>query len=201
MSPLPVSRIRALDTCDSSSIYQNSYVSPHKNRQSLLIALLKFVHITMIAIWAAGLISLPGLYVQRAHVKDKDALYRLQMMVRYAYVTIISPSAFIAVATGTALIFGQQTYAPWFSIKLLFVGVLVVLHVLTGLIIIRLFKEGEFYPVWRFVMATAITAVVAAVIVFLALAKPLIETEFADELMRPGGLRTLVERFSPWPIP
>lgn len=167
----------------------------------MLIALLKFVHITMIAVWAAGLISLPGLYVQRAHVEDRNALYRLQMMVRYAYVTIISPSAFIAVATGTALIFGQQTYAPWFSLKLLFVGMLVVLHVMTGLIIIRLFREGETYPVWRFVMATAITAVVAAVIVFLALAKPLFETEFAGELMRPGGLRTLVERFSPWPIP
>ena len=176
-------------------------IFPHHYRQSLLIALLKFVHITMIAIWTAGLVSLPGLYVQRAHVKDKDSLYRLQMMVRYAYVTVISPAAFIAVASGTVLIFGQQTYAPWFSVKLLFVGVLVILHVLTGLIIIRLFNEGETYPAWRFVMATAITVVVVAMIVFLALAKPVIETEFADELMRPGGLRTLVERFSPWPIP
>jgi protoporphyrinogen IX oxidase len=79
--------------------------------------------------------------------------------------------------------------------------VLVILHVLTGLIIIRLFNEGETYPAWRFVMATAITVIVVAMIVFLALAKPVIDTKFADELMRPGGLRTLVERFSPWPIP
>jgi protoporphyrinogen IX oxidase len=167
----------------------------------LFIALLKFVHIATIAVWASGLISLPGLYVQRAHVKDDDALYRLQMMVRYAYVAIISPAAFMAVASGTALIFWQQTYIPWFSLKLLFVGVLVILHILTGLVIIRLFKEGEVYPVWRFVMATILTSIVVAVIVFVALAKPLVELELPEDLTRPGGLRALVERVSPWQIP
>jgi protoporphyrinogen IX oxidase len=167
----------------------------------LFIALLKFVHIATIAVWASGLISLPGLYVQRAHVKDDDALYRLQMMVRYAYVAIISPAAFMAVASGTALIFWQQTYIPWFSLKLLFVGVLVILHILTGLVIIRLFNEGEVYPVWRFVMATILTSVVVAVIVFVALAKPLVELELPEDLTRPGGLRALVERVSPWQIP
>lgn len=167
----------------------------------MIIAFLKFVHITTIAIWAAGLISLPGLYVQRAHVKDKEALYRLQMIVRYAYVAIISPAAFVAVASGTALIFGQQTFAGWFSIKLLFVGLLAILHVLTGLIIIRLFKEGETYPVWRFVAATIVTTAVVGAIVFVALAKPFIGLELPGEFMRPGGLRTLAERISPWTIP
>jgi uncharacterized membrane protein len=167
----------------------------------LIIAFLKFVHITTIAIWAAGLISLPGLYVQRAHVKDKDSLYRLQMIVRYAYVTIISPAAFVAVASGTVLIFGQQTFAGWFSVKLLFVGMLAIIHVMTGLIIIRLFKEGETYPVWRFILATILTTAVVGVIVFVVLAKPFISLELPGELMRPGGLRQLAERFSPWPIP
>lgn len=155
----------------------------------------------MIAVWAAGLISLPGLYVQRAHVKDDDALYRLQKIVRYGFVTIISPAAFLAVLSGIVLIFGRQTYAPWFSIKLLFVGFLVVTHVLTGLIIIRLFKEGEVYPVWRFVLATVATSIFVAAIVFVALAKPTVEIDLPDELGRPGGLKTLVERFSPWKIP
>lgn len=167
----------------------------------MIIALLKFLHIITIAIWAAGLISLPGLYVQRANVEDKDALYRLQMIVRYAYVTIISPAAFLAVVSGTALIFGQQTYAPWFSLKLLFVGFLVVTHILTGLIIIRLFKEGGVYPVWRFVVATIATSVVVIAVVFIALAKPPVGFELPVELTRPGGLKALAERFSPWPIP
>ena len=144
---------------------------------------------------------MPGLYVQRAKVKDDDALYRLQMIVRYAFVTVISPAAFLAVVSGVALIFGQQTYAAWFSIKLLFVGFLVVTHVLTGLIIIRLFKEGEVYPVWRFVLATVATSIVVAAIVFVALAKPTVDFDLPDVLRRPGGLKALVERLSPWRIP
>jgi protoporphyrinogen IX oxidase len=144
---------------------------------------------------------LPGLYVQRAHVKDDDSLFRLQMIVRYAFVTIISPAAFLAVVSGIVLIFGQETYAPWFSIKLLFVGVLVVTHILTGLIIIKLFKKGEVYPVWRFVLATVATSTVVAAIVFIALAKPVVEFDLPDEMTRPGGLKALAERFSPWPIP
>ena len=166
-----------------------------------MVALLKLVHVAAISIWAAGLISLPGLYVQRVHVSDKDSLYRLQKMVRFAYVTIISPAAFVAVASGTALIFGQQVYAPWFSLKLLFVAVLVILHVLTGLVIIRLFREGEVYPVWRFILVTAITGVIIAAILFIVLAKPDLDVAFPDSLTQPGGLRTLIQQFSPWPIP
>jgi protoporphyrinogen IX oxidase len=121
-------------------------------------------------------------------------------MVRYAYVTIISPAAFLAVVSGTGLIFGQQTYSPWLSFKLLFVCGLVVLHVMTGLVIIRLFKEGGIYPIWRFVVVTLITSAVALTIIFIGLSKPFIDP-YVTESVRPGGLRILVERFSPWPIP
>lgn len=166
-----------------------------------MILSLKFMHIAAIAIWAGGLVCLPGLYVQRAHVEDKDSLYRLQMIVRFSYVAIISPAAFVAVATGIMLIFGQQTFAPWFSLKLFFVALLVVLHVLTGLVIIRLFREGEVYPVWRFVMATVLTSVVVVAILFIVLAKPTIHATIAEDLLEPGGLRRFVQSISPWPIP
>ncbi|MCB5204706.1 CopD family protein [Neorhizobium sp. T786] len=166
-----------------------------------MIAVLKFWHITTIAIWAAGLISLPGLYVQRAHVGDKEALYRLQMMVRFAYVTLISPAAFLAVVTGLMLIFGQQTFAGWFSIKMYLVACLVILHVLTGLVIIRLFHEGETYPVWRFVMATAVTCILVLAVLFVALAKPAIHADFTGSLFEPGGLHPLIEAVNPWATP
>ena len=55
--------------------------------------------IAAIAIWTAGLISLPSLYVQRAHVTSDDALYRMQRMTRFAFVALISPAAFIAVTS------------------------------------------------------------------------------------------------------
>ena len=166
-----------------------------------MIAALKFLHIASIAVWAAGLVSLPGLYVQRAHVSDKEALYRLQMMVRFAFVAVISPAAFLAVTTGIMLIFGQQTFAGWFSLKLFFVACLVVLHVLTGLVIIRLFQEGETYPVWRFVVTTTVTCALVLAVLYVALAKPGIHADFTGTLFEPGGLRRIIEAVSPWGIP
>ncbi|MBB6181282.1 CopD family protein [Pseudorhizobium flavum] len=166
-----------------------------------MIAALKFLHIAAIAIWAGGLLSLPALYVQRAHVRDDRALYQLQMIVRFSYVAVISPAAFLAVGSGIALIFGQQTFTGWFSVKLFFVALLVMLHVLTGLVIIRLFREGEVYPVWRFLLATAVTGAVVLIILFVVLAKPALTVELNRDILEPGGLQRLIRTLSPWPLP
>ena len=166
-----------------------------------MIALVKFLHIAAIAIWAAGLVALPGLYVQRAKLTDKQSLYNLQTLVRFAYVAIISPAAFVSVVTGILLIFGQQTFVAWFSLKLAFVAMLVVLHVLTGLVIIRLFRDGEIYPVWRFVLVTIVTIVVVVTILFVVLAKPNLENTLPAVLSQPGGLAELLAPINPWRTP
>jgi protoporphyrinogen IX oxidase len=166
-----------------------------------MIALVKFAHIAAIAIWAAGVVSLPGLYVQRAHVEDRAALLQLQRIVRFAYIAVISPAAFLAVLTGTALIFMRQTFEPWFSVKLALVGVLAVFHVLTGLVVIRLFREGEIYPVWRFVTATVFSGGIVLAIFFVVLAKPAIDLAFLDVLAEPGGLKRLYGDLNPWRKP
>jgi len=160
---------------------------------------LKFLHVTAIAVWSAGLISLPGLYVQRACLPPGDALHRLQNIVRFLYVRIVSPAAFIAVGSGTALIFMRETFEPWFSLKLMFVGLLVVVHVLTGLVIIRLFEEGEVYPPWRFVTATAASCLAVFAVLFIVLAKPPLPDLVPEILREPGGLRDLVVDLSPFP--
>jgi protoporphyrinogen IX oxidase len=158
-----------------------------------MIVWFKFVHICAIAIWCAGLIALPGLYVQRVHAHDKDTLYRLQGLVRFAYVALISPAAFIAVGTGIALIFLRETYEPWFHLKLAFVAMLVVTHILTGLVIIRLFEEGEVYPTWRFLVVTALTVLIATLIIAVVLLKPDMSVDFLpDAMFRPGALREIV---------
>jgi protoporphyrinogen IX oxidase len=157
---------------------------------------LKFLHIATIAIWSAGLVSLPGLYVQRAHARDDDTLYRLQGMVRFAYVALISPAAFIAIGTGTALILVQETFEPWFHLKLLLVALLVVVHVLTGLVIIRLFREGETYSSWRAVVVTILTVIVATAIIGVVLLKPdLGDQLLPDILSEPGALGDMFQPF------
>lgn len=161
--------------------------------------LLKALHISAIAMWSAGLLCLPSLYVQRRHVVD-DALHRLQKMVRYAYIAIVSPCAFVAVATGTALIFTESTYQPWFAVKLGFVGVMSFLHVLTGLVVIRLFREGARYPAWRFVTATVITGVTITAILWTVLAKPDMPG-LPTGLFRPGALGEALAPLNPWTTP
>lgn len=166
-----------------------------------MIVWFKFIHIAAIAIWAAGLICLPGLYVQRAHVTDKDQLYRLQRMVRFAYVGLISPAAFVAIASGTGLIFLQAVFTPWFSAKLGLVATLVVIHALTGLVIIRLFRDGEVYPAWRFVSVTILTLAIVTGILFLVLVKPVLNLPFPAVLGEPGALQRLIGDLNPWPRP
>jgi uncharacterized membrane protein len=159
---------------------------------------LKFLHVTAIAVWSAGLISLPGLYLRRAHVPDEDALHRLQALVRFLYVRIVSPAAFIAVGSGIALIFLRGTFEPWFSVKLLLVGMLVFGHILTGLVIIRLFEEGNVYPVWRFLTVTIISIVVVVGILFVVLAKPDFPDVIPAVMREPGALRDIVLDLNPF---
>jgi putative membrane protein len=166
-----------------------------------MVALFKFIHIAAISIWVGGLIALPSLYVQRAHVKNEDQLFSLQKIVRFCYVGILSPAAFIAIGTGTALIFFQATYGDWFSYKLLLIAVLVSIHVATGLVIIRLFNEGEIYPVWRFIGVTVVTTLVGLGILYIVLAKPELSIELPDRFYQPGGLKKIIREISPWEIP
>ncbi|CAH1692147.1 Protoporphyrinogen IX oxidase [Hyphomicrobiales bacterium] len=159
---------------------------------------LKMLHLATIAIWSAGLVSLPGLYVQRAHVPDDETKHRLQALVRFLYVGIISPAAFVAVGSGTALIFIRQSFEPWFSLKLGFVGALVMIHILTGLVLIRLFEAGNVYPVWRFVAVTLVTLMAIGAILIIVLAKPDVPDFLPDTVMEPGALRRIAEDLNPF---
>jgi hypothetical protein len=86
-------------------------------------------------------------------------------------------------------------------VKLVLVGMLIVIHVLTGLVIIRLFGKGEVYPVWRFIIATVLSCLVAGGIIFVVLARPDINLTLPPGVFEPGGLKKIVSEVSPWEIP
>ena len=96
------------------------------------------------------------------------------------------------------LIFLRETFEAWFTAKLAFVGALVTIHILTGLVIIRLFEAGNVYPVWRFAAVTATTVLVVAAILFIVLAKPDLPDLLPDAMSEPGALRRLVEPLNPF---
>lgn len=160
--------------------------------------LLKFIHIVAIAAWSGGLLCLPFLYLQRRGLGG-DALHRLHNFTRFLYVGLVSPAAFLAIASGMLLIFLQATFEPWFSVKLALVAAMVIIHVTSGLVILRLFEPGRAYPWWRFVLATGLTATVIGAILVTVLGKPRwhsatwIETFFA-----PGALGEMLGGLTAW---
>lgn len=164
----------------------------------MIPVLIKFVHIIAIAIWSAGLICLPFLYLQRYRLVG-DALHRLHNFTRFFYVALVSPAAFLAVGSGTALIFLQATFEAWFSVKLALVAAMVVTHVTSGALILRLFEPGQNYPLWRFAIVSTLTLTIIGLILFVVLGKPqwtapgAVETIFA-----PGSLGTMLSEIIAW---
>lgn len=160
--------------------------------------LLKFAHIAAIALWSGGLICLPLLYAQRRAL-DGNALYRLHNFTRFFYIALVSPAAFVAVGTGTALIFVQATFEPWFTVKLALVAAMVIVHVTSGVVILRLFEPGQTYPAARSAIVSTLTVVVVASILVVVLGKPQwTEAGAVGQFFAPGALGEMLPDLSAW---
>jgi uncharacterized membrane protein len=155
-----------------------------------MTTLLKFIHLGTIAIWSGGLIVLPFLFWQRRGIEVGPELDRLHRLTRFVYVGMTSPAAFVAIGTGTALIFLQTTFLEWFSMKMVLVGILVMLHVVAGLILMHLFEPSGHFGRFSYIALTGSYLVLITAIIWMVLAKPQIDSnQFAADLFSPGGLR------------
>ena len=160
-----------------------------------MTTLLKFVHLAAIALWSGGLLALPFLFWQRRALELGPDLDRLHRIVRLVYVELTSPAAFIAIASGTALIFLQATFAEWFSVKMVLVGLMAMLHVVAGLVIHQLFSpKGRFGRLSLVTLASSYAVLITA-IVWVVLAKPHIDSnQFMVHLFEPGGLSKVLRQ-------
>jgi uncharacterized membrane protein len=150
---------------------------------------LKFVHIATIAVWAGGLIVLPYLFWQRRLFAAGPELDRLHRVTRFVYVGMTSPAAFVAIGSGTALIFLQSAFREWFTLKMALVGAMVMLHVVAGLVAVRVFAPDGRFGSRSCVALTTLYLVLIVAILWVALAKPAIDsTQFAPGLFEPGAL-------------
>lgn len=163
-----------------------------------MIVALKSIHVVAIALWSAGLLSLPFLYRQRNGVEDK-ALHRIHAFTRRFYVAAVSPAAFIAIGSGTALIFYRETFTVWFSLKLVMVALMMVVHVMMGLRVLTLFEEGKRYPAWLSAVATAASGILITAILALVLGKPeFIGQDPFTDVFRPGRLAEMADGLISW---
>ncbi|MEQ8444816.1 MAG: CopD family protein [Pelagibacterium sp.] len=164
-----------------------------------MITILKFIHIATISIWAGGLVCLPFLFAQRKDAEKPEALNRLHAMVRFFYVVILSPTAFLAVGSGTGLIFLRSTFEPWFAVKLVLVGMMVMIHILSGLLILKLFDETARYSTLRFVIVTGGTLAVVSAILAVVSAKPDIDvSRLTPDWLAPGRLSEIAGNLLGW---
>jgi uncharacterized membrane protein len=158
--------------------------------------LLKFVHIATISIWSAGLVVLPYLFWQRRLLAAGSELDRLHRITRFVFVAMASPAAVVAIGTGTALIFTQGTFREWFTLKMVLVGMMVMLHVVAGLVAMRVFSPEGRFGARSTTLLTGLYLTLIVAIVWVVLAKPEIDsTQFADQLFRPGGLAEWIAQF------
>ncbi len=154
---------------------------------------LKFIHLAAIAIWSGGLLVLPFLFWQRRTLAPGGDLDRLHRITRMIYVELTSPAAFVAIASGTALIFLQATFTEWFTIKMVLVGLMAMLHVVAGLVLHQLFSPSGRFGRLSFVTLATSYAVLITAIVWVVLAKPHIDSnQFAKHLFEPGGLARML---------
>lgn len=168
----------------------------------MIIVWLKLLHVASLAIWAGGILLMPILLGQRQAAGEGPSLHRLHAFTRFAYITVISPAAFLAIGSGTALILARETFTHWFALKLVFVGLLVALHVWIGLLVLSVFDEGGRFAHWRVGASLVTLSVVMTAIFWVVLAKPDIPLDILpDFVFRPGGLREvalgLIDRLTP----
>ena len=142
---------------------------------------LKFIHLAAIAIWSGGLLALPFLFWQRRGLQAGPELDRLHRIVRLVYVVLTSPAAFVAIASGTGLIFLQATFEEWFSVKMVLVGGMAMVH--------QLFSPKGSFSGFAFVTLATTYAVLITAILWVVLAKPQLDSNaFAAHLFEPGAL-------------
>ncbi|WP_199798818.1 CopD family protein [Qipengyuania thermophila] len=153
-----------------------------------MIAILKALHIAALVIWSAGLIALPTLLVQHAHVRTQEEFGALRYFVRRIYVRAVTPAAIVAVVAGTALIFARDVFTGWMYLKLAVVALMVALHAFQGHLLL---EYADHRPAMGWLGAGALmtaAVTVIALILALVLAKPPLDGgALPDWLLEPRG--------------
>lgn len=151
----------------------------------MMVSWLKAVHVLTIAVWAGGLIWLPGLLIH-GRGKPRAEIVHIHRFGRFGYDVIVSPSAVVAIASGIALIFAAGIADGWFYVKLAAVAGMVAIHMLIGNALDwEQRKSSAPGRPARIAMATS-AAALAAVVVWLVLHKPHIDTGVFPWWLRHG---------------
>ncbi|MAK80342.1 CopD family protein [Phenylobacterium sp.] len=158
------------------------------------MAWLKFLHISALLIWCAGLVYLPGLLLAHRKMTNREDFIRIRNASRFSYSAITSPAAFVAIGAGTALLLlAPGVLQGWMFLKLALVGLLVMAHVQYGFVLAALSEPDAKPPRLRLMAVWALVFGVMTAILWLVLEKPFLgSSRLPAWLLEPGGLQSLL---------
>ncbi|MDP1618050.1 CopD family protein [Phenylobacterium sp.] len=158
------------------------------------MAWLKFLHISALLVWCAGLIYLPGLLLAHRKVTNREDFVRIRNASRFSYNAVTSPAAFLAIGAGTALLLlAPGVLQGWMFVKLALVGLLVMAHVQYGFVLSALSEAGSQPPRLRLLAVWTLVFGAMTAILWLVLDKPFLGIAGLPAwLLEPGGLQSLL---------
>jgi len=137
-----------------------------------LMQLILSVHIVFLLMWSASLVYFPHLLVREATRDDRQSRAHAIAMQRSLYSLIMTPSALLAVAAGTALVFLRGFSGGWLHVKLLLVLVMVLFHVYCGALMDAFRREHIQRRLWVYRSLPLLPALLVTGVVTLVTAKP-----------------------------
>lgn len=146
----------------------------------MIVAGLKFLHLTAMFAWCAALIALPLLLFfygntwrhQSGDQKTQARYAEFRLITHFGYIAFATPAAVIAIASGTGLIFADEVFDLWFALKLALVAGMALVHAWVGHLILSSSEKRSLRhlpsPVW----ALALGVPLMLGVLWLVLAKP-----------------------------
>lgn len=150
----------------------------------------KALHIAALLIWCAGLFALVLMLAQHDPAIGQADYARIRRSTHYGYTYFITPSALVAIATGTVLIFVREAFVPWMFSKLVFVALLVVFHAWVGHVLVAVAETDGAHTPPEPVIPALLLGVPILAIMTLVLGKPdLTQIWLPGWLLEPRGVQ------------
>lgn len=140
-----------------------------------MIAIMKFVHISALAMWCAGLIALPLIlhFYGRTDGRFTQAGFeRLRHLTHISYIRVLSPAAVIAISAGTVLIFLMELVDVWLLVKLVAVAGMALIHAWLGHLTNQLGHTAGAFRLPPPLLALVGVVPLMGIVLVLVLAKP-----------------------------
>ncbi|GAB3540606.1 protoporphyrinogen oxidase HemJ [Noviherbaspirillum agri] len=135
------------------------------------MSLMLSLHIVFLLVWSAALLYFPQLFVRQAS-DDDDAQHRAYHMQRTLYAYVMTPSALLAVAAGSWLIFERGFSGGWLHVKLTLVLLMVFFHAFCGALMDDFRHERVRRRLWFYRVLPVVPGALITGVITLVVAKP-----------------------------